>query len=548
MNSLDYMLSFVPEVSAKNTISHSRPCEFGMTEIKRPLNRDGDRQDGLSFTQILHDRAERAEQAMTTKHRDRMTTSGADGATNERNDHTPFDNQLDSESTVNSSERAASAASEASALSDLSDRGLAIKPLPAIIAQNLAVQAQVTFFAGETAQPVAELSNGAQVSLAVETMLASISETAHLPAPSDSSDQSTTEAAKDSPTLTKQMPNGSVNGAGSQQHLGDVLNPEKAATSSAAASLKEIESVIQALIDEDAELELESDSGESDSKNLGLNQRTQLRSLGLTQADLYTPKAVVSESQMIGDAKVSSEVSTAESGATSDNASGNASQQEADFQQPLQSNASVANPTASDENNQGIALENVETVAPSQDPQLRAPMNSADQSVPDLTVARQIRQQVIHHVASRISNVMVQEKLVINLNPESLGQVEVTFEPQGDRLMVLIVASDRMAEAALRDEIKELTERITERSGRFNQVEIKVEIKDGAEARQEGKENDKHQERQDQKREQQERDKENKGSAGFIQAESLETRQAWQSALAWQLNQEPDELTVSEEK
>jgi len=160
---------------------------------------------------------------------------------------------------------------------------------------------------------------------------------------------------------------------------------------------------------------------------------------------------------------------------------------------------------------------------------------------------RQVRAQVISQVGFRVPNVTGQERLTVNLNPESLGQVEVTFEPKGDRLLVSIVASNAAAAVALQDDVQDLTDRIAERSGRFNQVEIKIEVKDGADARSDNKENDKNEERQGQKRDHQEKDKGQKGQPGFVQAESLQTRQAWQNALDWQLNDESELVTVSEE-
>ena len=72
--------------------------------------------------------------------------------------------------------------------------------------------------------------------------------------------------------------------------------------------------------------------------------------------------------------------------------------------------------------------------------------------------------------------------MTLLLNPEHLGQVEIQFTGRDDQLSVVIQASGKEAEQALRDGVKELADGIVERTGRWQQVDIRIENK-GADAR-----------------------------------------------------------------
>lgn len=155
--------------------------------------------------------------------------------------------------------------------------------------------------------------------------------------------------------------------------------------------------------------------------------------------------------------------------------------------------------------------------------------------------ARQVQQQVARQVTSRLPDLSGQEKVTLRLNPESLGQVELNFEAKADRLTVVISASNAESEKALRENTKDLSDRIIERSSRFSHVEIRVDVKDGAEPRQDNKQDGKQDGRQEQRREQNRQD----GSAGQENRHPHAQRQqrAWESAMSWQLA----DATTSEE-
>lgn len=89
-----------------------------------------------------------------------------------------------------------------------------------------------------------------------------------------------------------------------------------------------------------------------------------------------------------------------------------------------------------------------------------------------------IRQQVVQQIATGAAGAQGVEKMTLQLNPENLGQVEIRFEGAGDKLSVTLIASGKEAEQALREGVKEVADAIVERSGRWQQVDIKVEQRD----------------------------------------------------------------------
>jgi len=164
----------------------------------------------------------------------------------------------------------------------------------------------------------------------------------------------------------------------------------------------------------------------------------------------------------------------------------------------------------------------------------------------DKAVSHQVRQQVVNHLAGRLGKVTGHESVTIKLNPESLGQVELSFESREDRLSVVIAATTPEADAALRENLKDLTERIVERSARFSHVEIRVEIREGNQARQDGKPDQKQDGRQERRS-----DQNGRGSAEDQQDQSdrhdrqaRHARQSWENAMSWQL---ADAVAMEEE-
>jgi len=90
---------------------------------------------------------------------------------------------------------------------------------------------------------------------------------------------------------------------------------------------------------------------------------------------------------------------------------------------------------------------------------------------------RNIRGQVLSRVVEHLQEEIGKEKLTIRLNPEKLGQVEVFFSAQGDKLDITMSSSGKDAEQAIQEGTRELAEKIADNSARYNLVDIKVESK-----------------------------------------------------------------------
>jgi flagellar hook-length control protein FliK len=69
------------------------------------------------------------------------------------------------------------------------------------------------------------------------------------------------------------------------------------------------------------------------------------------------------------------------------------------------------------------------------------------------------------------------QTLTVKLNPEHLGRLDIQLQARDSHLEVRFLAANREAEAALRENVKELTDTIQKQSGRFQQVEVRVEVK-----------------------------------------------------------------------
>lgn len=123
--------------------------------------------------------------------------------------------------------------------------------------------------------------------------------------------------------------------------------------------------------------------------------------------------------------------------------------------------------------------------------------------IQSLETGRTIRQQVITQLASSLDGKVGQEKVVLQLNPEKLGQVEIQLAAKGNDLTVVITASNGEAEHSIREGIRELAEGIADKSTRWQQVDIKVE--------QRGQDQDKNETRNDGRRDQQRRQEQSKG-------------------------------------
>lgn len=159
---------------------------------------------------------------------------------------------------------------------------------------------------------------------------------------------------------------------------------------------------------------------------------------------------------------------------------------------------------------------------------------------PDPSIGRSVRQQVARGVGDQFGAAAGGEKLTIRLNPESLGQIDLRFESSKDRLTVVISAGTPEAEAALRENLKDLTDRIIDRSSRYSHVEIRIDTREGADARPDAKQDSKQEGRQDQRRENSRQDGGQGGQSGQSGQDqpgrhAHQARLAWESAMSWQL-------------
>lgn len=90
-----------------------------------------------------------------------------------------------------------------------------------------------------------------------------------------------------------------------------------------------------------------------------------------------------------------------------------------------------------------------------------------------------IQSRLAGEIAARFSDQNGVQNLSLKLNPDHLGKVEVTLLAKGDHLSVQITAGSREAETALRENLRDLTDAIQNKSGRFQQVDVKVDLKSG---------------------------------------------------------------------
>lgn len=89
------------------------------------------------------------------------------------------------------------------------------------------------------------------------------------------------------------------------------------------------------------------------------------------------------------------------------------------------------------------------------------------------------RSRLAGDIAAGFSNRNGIQTLVLKLDSDHLGQVDVRLQAKDDHLSVRLLAANRESEAALRGNIKELSEAIQKRTGRFQHVEVRVELKSG---------------------------------------------------------------------
>ena len=92
-------------------------------------------------------------------------------------------------------------------------------------------------------------------------------------------------------------------------------------------------------------------------------------------------------------------------------------------------------------------------------------------------VPADVRARLAGDIAANFTVRQGTQTLTLQLNPDHLGKVDVRLQAQGDRLSVRLVAANREAEAALRENIKDLTDSIRDKTGKYQQVDVRVELK-----------------------------------------------------------------------
>lgn len=90
-----------------------------------------------------------------------------------------------------------------------------------------------------------------------------------------------------------------------------------------------------------------------------------------------------------------------------------------------------------------------------------------------------IQSRLAGAIAARFSDQNGVQNLSLKIDPGNLGRVEVHLQAKGDHLSVQITAGNREAETALRENLRDLTDAIQEKTGRFQNVEVKVDLKSG---------------------------------------------------------------------
>jgi hypothetical protein len=95
---------------------------------------------------------------------------------------------------------------------------------------------------------------------------------------------------------------------------------------------------------------------------------------------------------------------------------------------------------------------------------------------PDPALGNTIRAQLLAEVAAQSAGATGHEKILLQLEPEHLGKVQVQLQANGSRLEIIVQAQNAETEHALAEGAHELMEAIVGRGeGRWQQVEVRFE-------------------------------------------------------------------------
>jgi len=136
------------------------------------------------------------------------------------------------------------------------------------------------------------------------------------------------------------------------------------------------------------------------------------------------------------------------------------------------------------------------------------------------TISASIRQQVVEHLSSRLEGTVGNEKVTLFLNPEKLGQIEVQITAKNDALAVVLTVPEGQVEKAVQDSVKDLTESLLARGGRFQQVDVKIEAKSS--------QNEREQQRDQANKEKEAKDQQ--GNSGEQKNQQNHEQYAWEQA------------------
>jgi flagellar hook-length control protein FliK len=105
-----------------------------------------------------------------------------------------------------------------------------------------------------------------------------------------------------------------------------------------------------------------------------------------------------------------------------------------------------------------------------------APVSANSAGSVDAAAGASIRAQLLAEVAAQSVGATGHEKIVLHLEPDHLGKVQIQLQANGSRLEIIVQAQNPEAEKALADGAQELMEAIVGRGeGRWQQVEVRFE-------------------------------------------------------------------------
>lgn len=114
--------------------------------------------------------------------------------------------------------------------------------------------------------------------------------------------------------------------------------------------------------------------------------------------------------------------------------------------------------------------------------------------IPDLTASGgipvELRSRLSAEIAANFSDRNGTQLITFKFEADHLGQIDVRLQAKADHLTVRLLVATRESEAALRENIKDLGEAIQKRTGRFQQVEVRVDLRSGEDPGQESADED----------------------------------------------------------